>query len=87
MKGLGESGKSTFVKQMKIAHHEEFTPEELTSYRPIIYKNVLESAHALIKAMRKPDVEPSTYATRLLADKVLDYRIDESTGTPLSIPI
>jgi len=71
---------------MKIAHHEEFTPEELASYRPIVYENVLESAHALIKATRKLDVEPSTYATRLLADKVLDYRIDESTGTPLFIP-
>ena len=71
---------------MKIIHQEGFTPEELTSYRPIVYKNVLESAHALIIAMRKLDVEPSTYATRLLADKVLDYRIDESTGTPIVIP-
>jgi guanine nucleotide-binding protein G(i) subunit alpha len=51
--GSGESGKSTIVKQMKIIHKEGFTDAELAEYRPIVYKNVLDSAQAVIIYMRK----------------------------------
>ena len=51
--GSGESGKSTIVKQMKIIHKEGFTDAELAEYRPIVYKNVLDSAQAIIIYMRK----------------------------------
>jgi guanine nucleotide-binding protein subunit alpha len=49
--GSGESGKSTIVKQMKIIHQSGFTQEELASYRPIVYKNVVDSAQSLVNAM------------------------------------
>ena len=42
--GSGESGKSTIVKQMKIIHKNGFSPAELAEYRPVVYKNVLDSA-------------------------------------------
>ena len=51
--GSGESGKSTIVKQMKIIHKDGFTDAELAEYRPIVYKNVLDSAQAVIIYMRK----------------------------------
>jgi guanine nucleotide-binding protein G(i) subunit alpha len=51
--GSGESGKSTIVKQMKIIHKEGFTDAELAEYRPIVFKNVLDSAQAIIIYMRK----------------------------------
>jgi guanine nucleotide-binding protein G(i) subunit alpha len=51
--GSGESGKSTIVKQMKIIHLHGYTPEELLSYRSVVNRNVVESAHALVLAMRK----------------------------------
>jgi guanine nucleotide-binding protein G(i) subunit alpha len=38
---------------MKIIHQDGFSIEELLSYRPIIYKNVLDSAQAIVLAMRK----------------------------------
>lgn len=60
--GSGESGKSTIVKQMKIIHQNGFTDEELMSYRPTIYRNTLDSAQAIVLAMRKIGldcVEPS----------------------------
>ena len=31
--GAGESGKSTFVKQMRIINHVDFTPAERSEYR------------------------------------------------------
>ena len=36
--GAGESGKSTFLKQMKIIHGVVFEPEQIKEYRRIIYQ-------------------------------------------------
>jgi len=36
--GAGESGKSTFLKQMKIIHGVVFEPEQIKDYRRIIYQ-------------------------------------------------
>ena len=41
--GSGESGKSTFSKQMKVIHSGGFTEEEILSYRPEVLKNVHRS--------------------------------------------
>lgn len=50
--GSGESGKSTIVKQMKILHKDGFSDTERADYRIIIYRNLLESARAIINQMR-----------------------------------
>jgi len=47
--GAGESGKSTIVKQMKIIHLLGFTQSERMSYRPPIFKNIVESIKTLAK--------------------------------------
>ena len=94
--GSGESGKSTIVKQMKIIHKEGFTDAELADYRPIVYKNVLDSAQAVIIYMRKIGWDFVGFSNRVcflfptfllkltsskpLADKVLDYRPDSETS-------
>ena len=49
--GTGESGKSTFVKQMKILHGQEFTAEELKSYTRDLLNNVIDTIVALVKGM------------------------------------
>jgi guanine nucleotide-binding protein G(i) subunit alpha len=36
---------------MKIIHQGGFTPEELLAYRLTVYRNVLESAQAIVGAM------------------------------------
>ncbi|KAJ6596622.1 heterotrimeric G protein alpha subunit C [Mycena sp. CBHHK59/15] len=49
--GLGGSGKSTIVKQMKIIHQAGFSPAERAEYRTTIYQNVLDSARMLARVM------------------------------------
>jgi guanine nucleotide-binding protein G(o) subunit alpha len=49
--GAGESGKSTFVKQMKIIHENGFTRDECKMYRPVVYSNTVQSLAAIIKGM------------------------------------
>ena len=42
---------------MKILHQNGFTSEELMSYRPTIYLNTVNSAKAIVLAMRKINVD------------------------------
>lgn len=39
--GAGESGKSTFLKQMRIIHGVNFEPELVKEYQFVIYQNVI----------------------------------------------
>lgn len=41
MLGAGESGKSTFLKQMRIIHGYRFGHDEVDEYRETIYKNIV----------------------------------------------
>ncbi|XP_033631109.1 guanine nucleotide-binding protein subunit alpha-13-like [Asterias rubens] len=51
--GAGESGKSTFLKQMKIIHGQEFTDEDLRDYRTIIFSNIIKGLKVLQDARNK----------------------------------
>lgn len=73
MLGSGESGKSTILHQMKIIHANGLSPAELAEYRPIIYKNILDSAHELVRCMQQAGLECMDSANDGLAKKILDY--------------
>lgn len=47
--GAGESGKSTFVKQMAVINENAFCLDDRKSYTAIVRKNVFVSCHQLIK--------------------------------------
>ena len=49
--GAGESGKSTFLKQMKIIHGVVFEEEQISEYRQIIYSNMIRG-RAIISLSR-----------------------------------
>uniref|UniRef100_A0A914E0P2 Guanine nucleotide-binding protein alpha-12 subunit n=1 Tax=Acrobeloides nanus TaxID=290746 RepID=A0A914E0P2_9BILA len=52
--GSGESGKSTFIKQMVIIHGPgEFTADEVRSYRAQIYQNIISAMRVLLDARQK----------------------------------
>ncbi|XP_023709226.1 guanine nucleotide-binding protein subunit alpha homolog isoform X2 [Cryptotermes secundus] len=40
--GAGESGKSTFLKQMRIIHGIKFEPELVKEYQHVIYQNIVK---------------------------------------------
>ncbi|PKC71165.1 G protein alpha subunit [Rhizophagus irregularis] len=82
--GSGESGKSTIVKQMKIIHQNGYTKEELALYRITVYKNLIDSAQAIIFAMKKFRKEPRRPENRAFADKILDYYVESDPAFQLS---
>ena len=63
--GSSGSGKSTVIKQMKIVYQDGFSVEERIAYRTTIYRNLLESAQALVSAMHNVSIEPTDAQNRV----------------------
>ncbi|XP_072889967.1 guanine nucleotide-binding protein subunit alpha-12-like [Hemitrygon akajei] len=51
--GAGESGKSTFLKQMRIIHGKEFDRDTLKEFRDTIYGNIVSGMRVLVNAREK----------------------------------
>jgi guanine nucleotide-binding protein G(i) subunit alpha len=90
--GASNSGKSTIVKQMKIIHQSGFSEYELSTYRPTIYRNLLESATTLIQAMRHLEIEVESSENKEYCDYLMGYilslvpahEIDARVGTAVA---
>ncbi|KAG9291788.1 hypothetical protein G9A89_012073 [Geosiphon pyriformis] len=82
--GSGESGKSTIVKQMKIIHQNGYTKEELALYRITVYKNLIDSAQAIVLALKKFKLEPREPINAHFAEKILDYYVESDPTFQLS---
>uniref|UniRef100_A0AC11ES40 G protein subunit alpha 15 n=1 Tax=Ovis aries TaxID=9940 RepID=A0AC11ES40_SHEEP len=51
--GPGESGKSTFIKQMRIIHGAGYSEEDRKNFRPLVYQNIFISMRTMIEAMER----------------------------------
>jgi len=49
--GTGESGKSTFIKQMRIIHGSGFNEEDKRTYIKLVYQNIFMAMQSMIRAM------------------------------------
>ncbi|XP_063003446.1 guanine nucleotide-binding protein subunit alpha-15-like [Elgaria multicarinata webbii] len=49
--GTGESGKSTFIKQMRIIHGVGYTEEDRKGFVKVVHQNIFMSIQAMIQAM------------------------------------
>ena len=55
--GAGESGKSTFAKQIRIIHLGGFSDEERIHFKEVIYENVMYSLKNLVQACEANDIK------------------------------
>uniref|UniRef100_T1JBM3 Uncharacterized protein n=1 Tax=Strigamia maritima TaxID=126957 RepID=T1JBM3_STRMM len=81
--GAGESGKSTFLKQMKIIHGYDFDEEDISEYRTIIYQNVVKGMKVLIDARDKLGIEWQNADNQHYALYVLKFGQNMSLDTKL----
>lgn len=49
--GTGESGKSTFIKQMRIIHGQGYSKNDRLKFKVLVYRNIYTAIQALIEAM------------------------------------
>ena len=71
--GAGESGKSTFLKQMKIINGEKFTEDQLKEYRAIIYGNIIRGMKVLVDARVKLGIRWGNQANAAHARLVMGH--------------
>ncbi len=80
--GSGESGKSTFLKQMRIIHGKDFQDDELREYKPTIYSNMVKGMKVLVDARDKLGIPWGDDNNIQHANIVFSYdnnvRLDES---------
>ena len=80
--GSGESGKSTFLKQMRIIHGKDFQDDELREYKPIIYSNIVKGMKVLVDARDKLGIPWGDESNIQHANIVFSYdnniKLDES---------
>ena len=71
--GSGESGKSTFLKQMRIINGGDFVEEELKQYRLVIYGNIVKGMKVLVDARDKLGISWGSEANDCQAQFMLGY--------------
>lgn len=55
--GTGESGKSTFIKQMRIIHGSGYSDEDKRGFTKLVYQNIFMASQSMIKAMSTLKIE------------------------------
>ena len=85
--GAGESGKNTFVKQMKIIHGDGYSTDELNSFTSIIHHNLLTSMVQVIKAMDKLNISLHHPTNQVNASKIINFLPSLEPGMVISTDI
>ncbi|KAI0344010.1 heterotrimeric G protein alpha subunit 4 [Trametopsis cervina] len=57
--GSGDSGKSTILKQMRLIHKVPFSPQEVESYRQLVFNNLTHGLKYVLDAMVDMDLDVS----------------------------
>ena len=73
--GTGESGKSTFVKQMRIIHGAGYTDSDRAGFKSLVYSNVYTAMGQLMGAMNDLEI-----AYKNPANKVSNAWAGHSSG-------
>lgn len=71
--GAGESGKSTFLKQMRIIHGVHFEPELIKEYQHVIYQNIVKGMKVLVDARNKLNIPWENVANSECGEFVLKF--------------
>ncbi|CAG2170683.1 unnamed protein product, partial [Oppiella nova] len=74
--GTGESGKSTFIKQMRIIHETDFTHEEKRAYIRVIHRNILTAIQSIVNAMNLFDIHYTSSVCQQYSQLILDTDFD-----------
>ena len=73
--GAGETGKSTFAKQMRIIYGEDYDKKDLLEFRNVIYTNVFKAIQVLCDARGKLRIPWGNKSYDVKAQELLHWKI------------
>lgn len=82
--GTGESGKTTFLKQMRIVHADGFTTTEKFNFRSVIYMNIILSMKVLADALSSFSIPLGNEANRHHMEEIKNWNRQEMTPATFS---
>ncbi|XP_071390350.1 guanine nucleotide-binding protein subunit alpha-13 isoform X1 [Centroberyx affinis] len=71
--GAGESGKSTFLKQMRIIHGQDFDQRAKEEFRATIFSNVIKGIRVLVDAREKLHIPWGNQANQRHGDTMMAF--------------
>ncbi|XP_043909681.1 guanine nucleotide-binding protein subunit alpha-11-like [Protopterus annectens] len=74
--GTGESGKSTFIKQMRILHGQGYSESDRKDFCRLVYLNIFTAMQSLIQAMETLNIHYSTEENKHLANLISDVEVN-----------
>nr|CAB3250018.1 guanine nucleotide-binding protein G(q) subunit alpha [Phallusia mammillata] len=74
--GTGESGKSTFIKQMRIIHGDGYNDEDRRSFIKLVYQNILTSIQNMCLAMQTLHIEYENENNFENAEEIREVQVD-----------
>ncbi|XP_068190264.1 guanine nucleotide-binding protein G(q) subunit alpha-like [Antennarius striatus] len=82
--GTGESGKSTFIKQMRIIHGRGYSDEDKRGFTRLVYQNIFTAMQAMIQAMNALQIPYKDENNKANAIMVCGVDVEKVTalGTP-----
>ncbi|XP_034026301.1 guanine nucleotide-binding protein subunit alpha-14 [Thalassophryne amazonica] len=75
--GTGESGKSTFIKQMRIIHGGGYTEEDKKGYAKLVFQNIYTSMQSMVRAMEMLTIPFADPQNQSHAESVLEVDVDK----------
>jgi len=77
--GTGESGKSTFIKQMRIIHGAGYSDDDKRSYIKLVFQNIFMAMQSMIAAMKSLEIEYGDSNGQENADLICEKVFEEVT--------
>ena len=81
--GTGESGKSTFIKQMRIIHGVGYTDDDRRGFTRLVYQNIFMAMQSMINAMDLLNIEYKASESRVSVN--VDFWLQASLTTHLHL--
>ncbi|XP_069891889.1 guanine nucleotide-binding protein subunit alpha-14 [Dipodomys merriami] len=75
--GTGESGKSTFIKQMRIIHGSGYSDEDRKGFTKLVYQNIFTAMQAMIRAMDTLRIRYACAQNKEHAQLIRDVEVDK----------
>ncbi|XP_014016193.2 guanine nucleotide-binding protein subunit alpha-14 [Salmo salar] len=74
--GTGESGKSTFIKQMRIIHGAGYSDEDKRGFTKLVYQNIFTAMQSMIRAMETLNIPFSDAQNKGYASMLSEVEVD-----------